>query len=303
MSKSYINDDYTLSLNKHFSFSLRKNWLYKGTMYIKENDNPVFSGVEACDELGIGKEMVKSLYYWLQATQMIVCKKGKPSLTSYANIILENDPYFIEIGTMYFIHYLLASNQQLATSWWWFFNKHKGHSIYKEQFINDMSEYLAVYLKEGKQYSNDVLETDFNTLIKTYYANDIIDNDPEDTKICPLAELGLIKKRHKGIYDKTSPARDDINIYILFGIICNNLKEGSDEIPINDVLFGDNNIGKIFNLERQTVFYLLEEMQSKGLIKITRTAGLDVFRLPKRLSLEDSLKAYYDDLYKRGRHE
>lgn len=293
-------------IHKHESFCLRKGWLHKGIMYIKDNPNPSFTGYEACDELGIGKNMVKSLHYWLQATQMVDFSKKTPRLTSYANIIIENDPYFIEMGTNYFVHYSLASNKNMATSWWWLFNQHKGTTIEKTQFVSDINEFLSIYLKEGKQYSENVLESEFSTLIRTYFEKDVVEDDPEETKICPLTELRLIKIRSnisgKKIYTKVQPDKDDIDIYILFGIICHNLKQNSDEILINELLTGDNNIGKIFNLDKTTIFYLIEKIQSANLIKITRTAGLDTIRIHERYTIETCLKRYYDSI-KRGGHK
>jgi hypothetical protein len=300
------------SIHRHESFILRKGWLHKGIRNVKK-DERLFTRTagdesKACDVLGIGVNMVKALRYWLNATRVIYEDKKKQQYVSdIGKIIDENDPYFEERGTNYAIHYLLASNRNDATAWWWFFNEHKGATIDKRQFVEDFSEYCRIHGDGETVAAQRVLESEFNTLIRTYYGREDNDEntDPEETKICPLTELRLvtigdIKRRQDGTekeYKKIMPDKDDIHPWIAYAVICDRQKTlGTDEIQINELLNGDSNIGKIFNLDRSTIFYLIEKIERLGLIKITRTAGLDIIRMKKSMIFEKCLEAYYKTL-------
>ena len=295
------------SIHRHESFVLRRGWLHKGLRNVmKEPKLFSNSNINPCDILGVGTNMVKSLRYWLKATQMITDVNGIQKITDYAEIILKYDPYFEERGTKYLIHYFLASNKESATTWWWFFNIHKGKTIDKEQFLSDYSEYLKIYT--NTTLSRKVLESEFSTLIRTYCSKEEIEDDPEETKICPLSELRLIslikQERGKKIYKKNVPDKDDIHPLIAFSIICNKQAElNSNEIQISELLNGENNIGRIFNLDRTTVFYLIERMEKLDLIKIVRTAGLDVIRIKKEMRFKEGMKEYYKNLFGEANNE
>ena len=109
----------------HETFTIRKGWLNKGIknviaepgVFVSKENNPM-------DILGIGANMVKSLRYWLQATNLTTepnSGKRYQTLTEIGELIYENDPYFEEIGSLWLVHYSLATNLELATSWYVFF--------------------------------------------------------------------------------------------------------------------------------------------------------------------------------------
>ena len=53
----------------HESFSIRKDWLAKG---IRKIDSFKKDELTSMDELGIGKNMVKALRYWLKVTGITI---------------------------------------------------------------------------------------------------------------------------------------------------------------------------------------------------------------------------------------
>ncbi len=55
------------AFGRHESFALRYSWLTKGYRTEKQ----VFNSDNATVELGVGKNMVKSIQYWLKACQIV----------------------------------------------------------------------------------------------------------------------------------------------------------------------------------------------------------------------------------------
>lgn len=51
----------------HQTFAIRGGWLYKGLRMVME-DPKRMDDPDVADWLGVGRNMVKSIYHWLQAT-------------------------------------------------------------------------------------------------------------------------------------------------------------------------------------------------------------------------------------------
>lgn len=273
-----------MKFRAHDTFFIRKGWLYKGIKNV-QNDEYVFMGVNGnpMDILGIGSNMVKALRYWLQAvglTSEPTSGKRFQEITPFGNIIIEHDKYIEEIGTLWLLHYKLASNIDEATSWYYFFNEFKQSEFTRDDFIKQLDAYIRMNGEDEK--SNRILTDDFNCIINTYVPR-IKSNPekvhPENNIDCPLGELSLIdilNKREK-IYKKSIPKIEDINPIIALAIIVDNAD--NKEIRISSILNDKCNAGKILNLDIITLISLLNRIEQRGYIKIKRTAGLDVIEL------------------------
>ena len=67
-------------------------------------------------------------------------------------------------------------------------------------------------------------------------------------------------------------------------------------ISLNELLTKPKNIGKVFNFDAITMLDVLHEVENAGLIKIIRTAGLDVIHLNKQITFDDCVKKYYETI-------
>ena len=115
----------TVSFGRNESFPLRFGWIAKGLKAL--NDNPrIFNREDATVILGVGKNMVASIRYWLQATGVAV-RNGKTNAlepTPMGQVAFGDggDPYLEDEGTIWLLHWLLATNPDHATAIYWFFN-------------------------------------------------------------------------------------------------------------------------------------------------------------------------------------
>lgn len=286
-----------MKFRAHETFFIRKGWLSKGIKCVKENDE-IFKGKTtiAMDTLGLGSNMVKSLKYWLQAAGLINKPiKGIYTLTELGNIILENDPYFEEYGTLCLIHYVLASNQELATSWYFFFNEFKLLEFDKDDFCKHLGSYIKMHGVE--KISPRSIDDDFSCIVNTYISRTKLNPgkiNPENVIDCPLGELNLIdivnKKEKK--YRKVSISKDDLHPLIAFAILIKQAN-GENEIKISSIKNDPCSLGKIFNLDIISITSVLYELELLGYLKVIRTAGLDVVRFTSELDYEECILEYY----------
>lgn len=292
-----------MKIRAHESFYLRKGWLQKGAKNIIKN-NRIFNDKDsnACDVLGIGVNMVKSLKYWLIATGVAAerteMNKKVMGLTDLGELINIYDKFYEEIGTNMIIHYKLATNADDATAWYWLFNEYDANVIDKEQFVHEFGQYVKYNKKENETVveSEKIYSDEFNCIIKTYISSDKED-DPEETKICPLSELGLlslddVKKKE---YRKTSPILDDIHPLVAYAIICD-MFSGKRQIKISEICNEKCSFGKVFNMSRTSVILVLDKIAKLGYIKLNRTAGLDVINIIQPMTFLEALEMYYKSL-------
>lgn len=287
----------------HETFFIRKGWLYKGMSNIVKEPG-VFQGVAGnpMDVLGIGANMVKALRYWLITTQLTSePKTGKKNqnLTELGEIIFKNDAYMEEIGSIWLVHYMMAINLNDATSWYIFFNEFNKSEFTVEDFHSAVVKYVRMQ-EDAALPSERAIEDDFTCLMNTYVPRSKLNPakvHPESNIDCPLGELGLVDviDKRKGIYKKSVPKLEMIPQLILLSAIINSAN-GENEIRISSLQNDEFQIGKIFNLDSITLINALYRLETTGLIKVIRTAGLDIIRIETDMSFLDCVKAYYDEL-------
>lgn len=291
-----------MKFRAHDTFAIRKGWLHKGMRHLLEKPRLfVDKNINAMDELGIGSNMVKALRYWLQAfglTEEIGANSKQQVFTELGKMIWENDAFMEEDGTHCILHYMLASNKELATAWYYFFNIYNMNEITKETFINDIKTYISVN-NDDNSVSDRALDDDYDCILKTYVKNDDVNFNPESNIESPLTELGLIKlidKKNK-IYNKTAPSFATINPLIILAIIIRECgSKNNKDIKISKIEKDPCNIGKIFNLNNIQVAQYLDKLQNMELIKVVRAAGLDIINIRTEMTFMDCIKKYYESL-------
>lgn len=292
-------------LKGHESFYLREGWLKKGMSAIKQNPFCFSNTTDAIDELGIGANMVKSLRYWLQAFDLVKevkdkeTKKMKQEITEdFGSIIDKHDTYFEDLGTLFLLHYKLVKKIDFATSWYIFFNKILSSEMDKEGLEKAIKQEIN-NIEPGYNVSEKMVTDDVNCIIKTYYSEKEDLKDPEDNMICPLSQLSLINK-HKNNINKLSPDKKNLDRLIVLYVICNYIEDNNEtdnrNISIDDLINKDNNIGKVFNLDKNLINGYLDVLEREEYIKVIRTAGINMVQLTEKVTNKESiLNTYYNE--------
>ncbi len=292
-----------MKFRAHETFFIRKGWLSKGMrkvhdkadVFISHDENPM-------DVFGIGANMVKSLRYWLQVVGLTFePTKGKrlQSFTDFGKLVYKYDKYIEELGTLYLLQYQLASQKEKATAWYFFFNEFSMSQFTRDDFIIALQKYITMN-ENGATYALRSLTDDFQCIINTYlprYKSNPGKISPENNIDCPLGELGLVdllNKKQK-IYKKSIPVGSTLNPYIVLAVIVDNAKNRK-EITLSELLTSPCNIGKVFNLDSITMLDVLYRIEKLNLIKINRTAGLDVITIQEDLSFLDCVERYYKSI-------
>lgn len=292
-----------MKFRAHDTFFIRKGWLSKGMervvekpdLFIDKKENPM-------DILGIGSNMVKALRYWLQAVGLTTeSARGRriQSLTPLGEQVYLNDRYIEELGTLYLLQYQLAKQKEEATAWYFFFNEFSMSEFTREEFVQALQNYILM-ADDASSVAIRSLNDDFACIINTYlprYKSNPGKVSPENNIDCPFGELGLIDiaNRKQKTYKKSIPAAGSLNPWVVFAVIVDQAK-GRDEIGLNELLTRPYNIGKVFNLDAITMLDVLHEIENLGLLKIIRTAGLDVIHLNQQMNFNECVQNYYETI-------
>lgn len=150
----------------HESFTCKTLWLKKGYDFIKNNNN--FNTPDAVVKLGVGKNMVASIRYWMRAFGMT----QNDRLTNISCYIFDTeqgkDPFVEDLGTLWLLHFLLVSTAEASLYYLLFtqFQKER-KSFERHHLLNFVKRMMA---EDGKQsqFNENTVKKDIGTLLLNY---------------------------------------------------------------------------------------------------------------------------------------
>ena len=221
-----------LKFSGHDTFHCRQQWLLKGIELIDNEELNGFHDLEgAILNLGVGKNMVLSIQYWLRAFGLIDEEKN---LTKIAELIFSEkkgyDRYLEDEGTLWLLQYLLCSLDK-ASIYKIIFADYTRERISNEFDERQILNFIKLKIAEttNRETSENTLSSDFKVFIQSYFAGIRTSKSLEDDFNSPLIELNLISSisRENGIitYKLNKENRIDFPLeifaYCLFDIYGN----------------------------------------------------------------------------------
>ena len=290
-----------LQFSGHESFICKHFWLKKGYDYIVKNND--FNSESAVIGLGVGKNMVTSINYWLKSFGMLDSNNLRTELAD--NIFDEikgYDPYIENLATVWLLHYSLIKTNK-ASVYSLFFNEfRKGRTDFtKEQFLsyirrvlegdgqkntnantinNDISVFIRNYLKPSFKETKIDIEEDFSSLM--------IDLDLMKSYKAENAEGKIVEW-----YKVENSIQIDLPPEVLLFSILDNDTYGKS-ISFKELLVGPNSPGNIFTLNEEGLYQKLDTIvkNTKGLT-YTETAGIRELQIKSSINKWDILNGYY----------
>lgn len=288
-----------MKFGAHQTFHLREGWLLKGLNAIQEDPN-IFSSEKATTTLGVGKNMVESIEYWLKATKLVNINKKSEGfeLSSIAKLIKDNDPYLECDGTILLCHYLLATNADEATTWYWFFNKFAATEFEAES----LKVYLQSYVQSVTEKANNqnTLEKDVTCLLRTYVEPNYQDKEnPETVNPSPFSKFGLITQTDKKL-KKSKLKVSDVHP-LLFIFLCYLFwreELGSPKsMQLEEIATKDKSPGMVLGFSVDDTLSMIEIIErdfGDKYLQFSRTGGYMIITLAEK-EAKNAMKDYYKD--------
>lgn len=277
----------------HDSFQCRQLWLKKGYDFVQDGKN--FNDEDAVVQLGVGKNMVSSIRFWLKAFNII---DNKDIPTEFGKRLFDDengyDPFLEDEASPWLLHYQLVKNS-FASIYSIIFNEFRKEKLFfnKETFVN--------YVKRIGE-SNPDLNFNENTVAKDFivfanlYKNDPDSKDIEDSFSGILSEIELLKTTGKGKEEQfyiENVERDNLPEAVVLFTILDNSNYGNS-ISLNSLEFDLNSPGSIFALNRSGLMNKISDIVDEFKdITFTDQAGIKQLQFKKKSEAYTILDTYY----------
>lgn len=286
----------------HETFPFRYPWPLKGVRELSR-DPSLFFCDDAIVRLGVGKNMVASIRFWLEALGLAVVdgrtRSGYPTELG-RKLFREGgwDPYLEDPATLWLLHWQLVESPQIASTWSLVFSSWVRSSFTRAELI----EWLEELADEAgnRRASRNSLKRDLDVFIRTYvYGQAERRRSVENTFDCPLTELGLIRPAGRELYSFSRGSRSNLPVEIFAYALATYWKGYADEqqtVNFERLLYGKYSPGAAFKLSDAGLTEHLESLPRWTGFDYDETAGLRLVIRRKKARREDPmnlLERYY----------
>ena len=240
MAKSYI-------FSGHETFHCKSFWLKKGYDFVNEGNS--FNDENAVIELGVGKNMVASIKFWMKSFGLLT---DENELTVFAhNIFNDNnglDIYLEDKATIWLLHYMLAYSDYASIYSLVFSDYHRSKNEFDVQVLEG-------FIKR-KCY-----ESDIRVLIRNYVQAQSA-GSIDETYSTLLLDLGLLlshknadagKETYSFNFQNTDLPPYQLIVFIILSTFDDNT------IDFRDLMYGDHPVGLIMCITEYAMDHLLQE--------------------------------------------
>jgi hypothetical protein len=278
-----------VSFSGHEKFDCKIDWITKGLLAFAKNQQIFHQNhlEESIEVLGLGLNMIKSLNHWMHILGLI----EKNKLTSFAQTILEQDPYLENNDTLWLLHWNIVKSLDKATLYNLFFN-----TIYPYKFTrDDIFDQIILWLNiNGTKLSPTTIKSDIDVFIRMYKSN-----DSKDLSLNLFSELKLITEQSHDIYALNINAATDISdqafLYILMDYIDHLSNSSIESISMDDLQRGKLSLQKSLCISESTFYnkiYRLDQLTG-GQLSYSDASGIRQIYIHNVLNKNDLLHTMY----------
>lgn len=291
---------------RHETFHPRWGWFSKAVAYSRE-DPYVFQASDAPLRLGVGKNMVRAIRYWGEASTLLKEVKppkerlaaSSPTLRGEALLNPEFgvDPYLEIQGSLWLLHWWMLHPQPLSMVpiGWFAFNMFR-----PEQFsATDLEQaFFEACLQSGGDWKpvDTTLARDSSCFLRTYVASAA--NQIDDALDAPLRELSLIaaipgqKRRYR--FNQPSWIDPRIVLYCCCDFLQTMLHCGNT-VTLTRLLHEINSPGKLLRISQDQLIAALSDPRLSSWVSLNDNIG--AIQLVLKGPLQEILWKSLADLY------
>lgn len=276
------------SFSGHESFTCKTLWLKKGYDFMNEQND--FNDPQSVVVLGVGKNMVAAIRYWMKAFGM----SENDKLTWIAHYLLDSDtgkdPYIESLGSLWLLHYLLVSSEEATIYNWVFVRLQRERSLFDRpqaiQFVHRM------FIEDNKQnvYNENTIKKDLGVMLQSYVLPIRKDKSLDDYNAL-LIDLDLIRTTDGKSYRFNIEGKRQIPWQIFLYALIHEAK--GEKTLSYDLL---QQLGLMFcmnDLEVIEICQLIETSYPYN-VRYSDTAGIKQIQFINELTEKEVLDNYYE---------
>lgn len=287
-----------LQFSGHESFICKQLWLKKGYDF-----KGSFNDESAVIELGVGKNMVGSISFWLKAFGIFDAENNK---TELANYIFHDrsgkDKYIENIASLWLLHYSLVKINK-ASIYHIFFNYfRKKRTEFTKEHLQDFIRRI-IEDENPKGYNENTIKSDIAVFIRSYLRPSFKETKIEveedfaalliDLNLMHSYEVENVQGKLVDWYNVPSKRQFDLPEEVVLFTILDNYA-GEQIISFNELLTGTNSPGAAFCLSDEALYEKIELIirKYKG-ITYSESAGIRQIQIKGTLNKWEVLNGCY----------
>lgn len=275
------------SFSGHESFQCKSLWLKKGYDYLLTNNS--FTDVDAVAKLGVGKNMVASIRFWLRAFCLTKTDTLEPISTYILDTEKGKDPFAEDINTIWLLHFLLVSSEVASLYNLLFVEYQREKKEFTKSELQSFIKRKCSVPEQKNVYNYNTVHKDIGVLLKNYVA-------PSDLKTIEdfsalMIGLGLIIKKGNDSYSfKVSNPQDIAPEIILFALI---RMRGTDKTISFDVL---QKLALIFGLPMVSLIEIIRSLEKTfpASLVFSDNSGIKNVQFIGEIDEFEALNHYYE---------
>ncbi|MFW6275212.1 MAG: DUF4007 family protein [bacterium] len=291
-----------LRFSGHDTFIVRTFWPKKGYDFVKSGGN--FNADEAVVKLGVGKNMVSSINFWMNALGLL----KDNDTTEIADFLFGEDgvdPFLEDVASIWLLHYHLVKTNYSSLYNIVFNSFRKERTVFTKPQL--LSFIKRIFRQQNENNINEnTIGKDINVFCRLYNTPDYktITKNFEDEIGGLFQELELMisslekdiqdgmNKKHEWFYLQPDNHQTLPPLVTMYSIL--DQYEGDTNISFRRLEIDENSPGLIFLLNKEGLYQQLKEIERLfEEIVISETAGNVNISIPSYLNKWDILRQYY----------
>jgi hypothetical protein len=283
-----------LKINKytfsgHETFQCKTLWLKKGYDFMKAGKD--FNSPDTVIELGVGKNMVSAIRYWMKAFGLL----DNDKLTDIAHYIFDNDsgkdPFLEDLATLWLLHYLIVNTNHASLYKLTFDDFHKDRKEFSPEQLQRFIKRHCTDNGCASMCNENTVKKDIDVLLKNYVLP--TDSKTNEDYSVLLLELNMIRhdSERKIFIFNDSGKRAIIPEIFLFAVVD---KKGNDKSVSYDTLL---DLARLFCMNSEELLSCIKCLTDifKEYFVLTDNAGIKQIQFLKDLNKADVLNYYFSN--------
>lgn len=283
----YILSRYSFS--GHESFQCKSLWLKKGYDYLLDGNS--FTDADAVAKLGVGKNMVASIRFWLKAFGLTRADELQPIASYIFDSDNGADPYSEDITTLWLLHFLIVSSGVASLYSLLFLDFQREKKEFTKAELQSFIKRKCSVPEQKNVYNENTIKKDIGVLLKNYVM-------PSDLKAIEdfsslMINLGVITFKGNDTYLFKIKSADEISPeVVLFALI---RMKGTDRTVSFDIL---QKLSLIFLLPMSSLIEIIRSLESiyPGTLIFTDNSGIKNVQFLRDMEEIEVLNHYYKSL-------
>ena len=275
----------------HESFPCKSLWLKKGYDFVVAGND--FNSPEAVIGLGVGKNMVASIRFWLKAFGITENVKS----TWLGDYLFDEskgkDKYLEDIATLWLLHFNLIFSEEATLYKMFFCGVQRERTHFEREQVLTYVKLRMVEANKMTLFNANTVKKDIGVLLQNYALPRKAQSNEDFSSL--LIDLDLIRQSSegKGYYFNVDDGKRKVTKEIfLYGLLKLKELEGDNTIPFDTI---QEKVGLVFCMQDFETIEMLKQLASdySQYFAYSDVAGIKQIQFTKDLDVKQVLDDYY----------